>query len=126
MKFLVDANMAPRFASLLVQAGHDAVAVRDLGLAHASDDEILDRAIEEKRTIISHDTDFGTLLAFRKVGQPSFVLIRSSDSMTPDQQAALVLENLALIEDDLEGGAVAVFARDRLRIRRLPLRPELG
>ncbi len=114
--------MAPRFAKLLTQAGHDAIAVRDLGLADASDDEILDRAIAEKRTIVSHDTDFGTLLAFRNISSPSFVLIRSSDSMTPDEQAELVLGNLALIEDDLTEGAIAVFARGRLRSRRLPLR----
>lgn len=72
MKFLVDANMSPRFAGILRTEGHDAIAVRDLGLADASDDEILDHAISDQRVIISHDTDFGTLLTF-SAAQRSFV-----------------------------------------------------
>jgi predicted nuclease of predicted toxin-antitoxin system len=122
VRFLVDANMAPRFAERLRAAGHDAVAVRDLGLETASDDVILDRAIADSRIIVSHDTDFGTLLAFRRISAPSFVLIRSSDSLSPDEQADLVLANLVAITDDLAAGAIVVFARGRLRSRRLPVR----
>ena len=91
--------------------GADAIAVRDLGLADASDDDILDRTLEDHRAIVSHDTDFGALLAFRRISSPSFVLIRSSDSLTPDEQADLFLLNIAAISDDLEAGAIAVFAR---------------
>jgi predicted nuclease of predicted toxin-antitoxin system len=61
VKFIVDANLSPRVAELLRSAGHDAVAVREIGLADASDDEILDHALAGDRVIISHDTDFGSL-----------------------------------------------------------------
>ena len=121
MRFLVDANMSPRFAQRLRAAGHDAIAVRDLGLADASDDDILERALEDNRVIISHDTDFGALLAFRRISAPSFLLIRSSDSLTPDEQADLLLANFAAISDELVSGAIVVFARGHLRSRRLPL-----
>lgn len=121
MRFLVDANMSPRFAERLRAAGHDAIAVRDLGLADASDDDILERALEDNRVIISHDTDFGALLAFRRISAPSFLLIRSSDSLTPDEQADLLLANFAAISDELVSGAIVVFARGHLRSRRLPL-----
>lgn len=60
MRFVVDANLSPRVAGLLTAVGHDAVAVRDVGLHDATDDEILDRALTDDRIIISHDTDFGT------------------------------------------------------------------
>lgn len=66
MRFVVDANLSPRVADLLTEAGHDAVAVRHLGLQDALDDEILDLALNDDRIIISHDTDFGTLLAVRR------------------------------------------------------------
>ncbi len=78
MRFLVDANMSPRVAVLLRVEGHDAIAVREIGLANASDDEIVDSAAAQDRIVISHDTDFGTLLAFRRLTKPSFILIRSS------------------------------------------------
>jgi predicted nuclease of predicted toxin-antitoxin system len=44
VRFLVDANVSPRDAALLVAAGHDAIALRDVGLAAAPDDDILDWA----------------------------------------------------------------------------------
>jgi predicted nuclease of predicted toxin-antitoxin system len=101
---------------------HDAVAVRAIGLADASDDEIVDRAFVDERIVISHDTDFGTLLAFRRPGKPPFILIRSSDSLTPDDHAGLIIANLDAIRDDLKVGAIVVFARGHLRTRRLPVR----
>lgn len=94
MRFLVDANLSPRLAELLRSNGHDAIAVRDVGLGDASDDEILDRAAAEDRVVVSHDTDFSTLLAFRRLSRPSFILIRSSDPLTPDEQAALLISNM--------------------------------
>jgi predicted nuclease of predicted toxin-antitoxin system len=113
VKFLVDANMSPRVAEFLRSNGHDAVAVRDIGLAEASDDEILDCAAVDDRIVISHDTDFGALLAFRRLSKPSFILIRSSDPMTPDDHTSLILANLDAINDDLAAGAIVVFANAR-------------
>ena len=121
MKFLVDANLSPHMAELLESAGHDAVAVRELGLADASDEAILERASREERVLVSHDTDFGTLLAARGLTTPSFILFRSSDPITPDEQAALIIANLDSVAGELEAGAIVVFARGRLRTRRLPI-----
>ncbi len=122
MSFVVDANLSPRLAEFLRDAGHDAVHVRDIGMRAASDDEIVDSAISTDRIVISHDTDFGTLLAYRELSKPSFISIRSSDPVDVDHQARLVVANLDAMSDDLDAGAIAVFASGRLRIRRLPLR----
>ena len=122
MRFLVDANLSPDVARLLTAAGHDAVAVRDLGLRNAADDEILDRALIEDRVIVSHDTDFGTLLAVRRQTKPSFVLIRSADPLTAKQVAGLIVDNLHVMAADLTAGAIVTFARGHLRSRLLPLR----
>jgi predicted nuclease of predicted toxin-antitoxin system len=122
VRFLVDANLSPRVAELLTVAGHDAVAVRDLGLQTAPDDEIIDRALADDRVVISHDTDFGTLLAVRRLTKPSFILIRSSDPLTAEDVAELIKANLAAMADDLDSGAIITFARGHLRSRQLPLR----
>ena len=62
MKFLVDNALPPRFAELLTQAGHDATHVRAYGMQAVSDAEILERARQEGRAIISADTDFVAIL----------------------------------------------------------------
>jgi predicted nuclease of predicted toxin-antitoxin system len=99
---LVDANLSPRVAELLNAAGHDAVAVREVGLRDAPDDEILDHALAEDRVVISHDTDFGTLLAVRRLTKPSFILIRSADPLTADDVAHMLIDNLPTMAPDLD------------------------
>jgi predicted nuclease of predicted toxin-antitoxin system len=46
-------------AELLKADGHDAVRVSELGLARADDSEILQRAIESNRILLTVDGDFG-------------------------------------------------------------------
>ena len=49
MKFLVDNALSPVLAALLQQAGHDAIHVRSVGLQHADDEVIFERAATEHR-----------------------------------------------------------------------------
>lgn len=56
MKFLVDNARSPDVAAQLCSAGHDALHVRDRGLAEAEDAVILDLAAAEERVIITADT----------------------------------------------------------------------
>ena len=53
MKFLIDNALSPALAALLQQAGHDAIHVRSIGLQHADDDVIFDRAAVERRIVVS-------------------------------------------------------------------------
>lgn len=121
MRFLIDNALSPRVAELLARAGHDAVHVRAYDLQSASDDEIVERARAEHRIVVSADTDFGTILALRHERQPSFVLFRRGIERRPEQQAALLLANLAACAQDLEDGAVIALEPGRLRSRRLPI-----
>ena len=53
MRFLVDQCLSASLAEGLVAAGHDAVYTADYGLSRAGDDEILARAADEDRVLIS-------------------------------------------------------------------------
>ena len=83
----------------------------------------MELARRQQRTIISGDTDFGELLAQTNANSPSFILLRRQDRRRASQIAALLLANLDVIADELQAGAVVVLDDTRLRIRRLPLRP---
>lgn len=124
MKFLIDNALSPNISVRLARAGHDAKHVRDYGLQAAGDDEIFDRAQAERRVLVSADTDFGTLLAMRKERYPSVILLRrGAQQRRPDQQADVLMTNLAAIESDLNAGSLIVVEPDRMRVRQLPILP---
>lgn len=124
MRFLVDANLSPVVPARLSERGHDAVHVADVGLLTASDEEILMRAGDDERVVLSADSDFGTLLAVGRLSKPSFVLLRSADHLTPRQQADLVLAHLPQVGEDLAAGAIVSVAHLRVRVRSLPVADE--
>jgi len=126
MKFLIDSALSPALAALLQQAGHDAVHVRSIGLQHAEDDVIFDRAAAERRILVSADADFGTLLALRSSQQPSVIQFRGEGSRKPDVLARTLLTNLPQLVDALENGSIVTFEPARVRVRLLPIGPRGG
>jgi len=126
VKFLVDENLSPRLASLLVDAGHDADHVARVGLAASDDATLMEFAESTNAVIISADTDFSPLLSRTTRTSPSVVLFRRPADRRPEQQARLILDNLEQFASALEHGAVVVFMDERIRVRRLPLIPRDG
>lgn len=61
MKLLIDVGVGQGVERWLQDAGHDAVAVRDLD-PRMSDRDILALAVSEQRLVITLDKDFGELV----------------------------------------------------------------
>jgi predicted nuclease of predicted toxin-antitoxin system len=120
LRFLVDNALSPKLAEGLRQAGHDAVHLREIGRQSAPDSEVLARAIEEDRIVISSDMDFGDLIATRELMRPSVILFRRVERRT-NSRLALLLKNLAAIRVDLERGSIVILESSRIRIRGLPI-----
>jgi hypothetical protein len=54
------------------------------------------------------------------------ILLRSTDRLTPDQQADLIIANLDTVAADLQTGAVVTIGRGHLRVRSLPVRAAIS
>jgi len=119
MRFLVDANLSPRVAAWLRSLGHDAAHVFDLDMAAGRDEQILARAAEESRILLTSDLDFGEIQA-RSSGSGSVVILRLR-SHASARVIARLGQALAPATPALENGAIVTIEEARLRIRRLPV-----
>jgi predicted nuclease of predicted toxin-antitoxin system len=123
MKFLLDMNLSPRWVAALAGAGWQAKHWSEIGKVDARDLEILSYAASNNYVLITHDLDFGAILAITHGRKPSVVQIRGTD-ISPDAIANLTIAALHHVEAELVAGALLTVEADRTRLRILPLRIE--
>ena len=58
MNFLADESCAGPVIAALREAGHDVVAIAEVAKG-VTDEQVLERALNEKRVLITEDRDFG-------------------------------------------------------------------
>jgi predicted nuclease of predicted toxin-antitoxin system len=80
MKFLADMGISPRVMAALRKQGHDAVHLQEQDLGRMPDHQILVKASEEGRILLTHDLDFGELLAASGGSLPSVIIFRLKDA----------------------------------------------
>lgn len=113
MRFLIDNALPPQLAELLLAAGFDAIHVLAYSMHAAKDEEILARALDENRIIVSADSDFGTILAMQEANRPSFILFREPNLLVARDYFDALLPALPALEPELTTGCVAVFRKGR-------------
>lgn len=121
MKFLIDMGLGRSTASFLRLQGHDALHLRDQGLQRLSDTLIVDKAVSEGRTILTHDLDFGRLVAMSRQNLPSVITFRLTDmrAHNVNNQLQVILDRFV---EELESGALVSVTDQAIRIRRLPVK----
>lgn len=93
MRLLVDENISPLIIESLRGKGHDVKAVRELAKG-AKDEEIIQTAIKENRTLLTQDKDMGHIYYFSKRENLRIIILR------PSPQS---LENLRKLLEDFLG-----------------------
>ena len=120
MKLLVDMNLSPRWVSTLAMGGIEAEHWSRLGAANAPDARIMAHARQHDYVVLTHDLDFGAILAATHGGKPSVVQIRAEDA-NPDAIGTQVMIALRQMAVELETGALVTLDPKRTRLRVLPL-----
>jgi predicted nuclease of predicted toxin-antitoxin system len=120
MKLLVDMNLSPHWVDLLANAGIDAEHWSKIGPHNAPDSEIMAYAKANEYIVLTHDLDFGAILAATHGEKPSVVQIRSED-VSPDAIGKQVIVALCQMESELKSGALLTIDPRRTRLRILPL-----
>ena len=120
MRFLADMGISPKIVDVLERLGHQAVHLQQQGLHRLKDSAILEKARKEGCILLTHDLDFGDLLAASGADLPSVVIFRLRN-MRPERVDLYLLNIIAQYPKALEDGAIVTVTEGRVRVRNLPL-----
>ena len=123
MNFLLNMNVHRDMAAPLKKRGHVCRHVGDIGLSRAKDVEIVAEAKRTGEVIITHDLDYGHLLAFSGEKAPSVIILRLRD-LGLDEVLSRLDSVWKEIESPLLDGAIVSLSDKSLRIRNLPIEAE--
>ncbi len=79
MKLLLDMNLSPRWIQTLEEKGWETVHWTSVGDPRASDREIMKWAHDHDHVVVTHDLDFGAMLAATSAQKPSVIQVRTRD-----------------------------------------------
>jgi predicted nuclease of predicted toxin-antitoxin system len=117
MNFVADESCAGPVIRALREAGHDVVAIAEVAKG-ATDEAVLDRALNEKRVLITEDRDFGELVYAR--GRPSTgVILVRFQSLARRAKPATVIDAVAKLGARLQD-AFTVIEPGRVRVSSRP------
>jgi predicted nuclease of predicted toxin-antitoxin system len=122
MKLLIDMNISPLWVDFLGLAGLTAEHWASVGERDAADTDIMAYAAAKDYIVLTHDLDFGAILAATNGAKPSVVQFRAND-LSPDTLGRYLINALRVMEAELEQGALLTIEPGRARMRLLPLRP---
>jgi predicted nuclease of predicted toxin-antitoxin system len=120
MKLLLDQGLPRSAVTWLEEAGIDTVHVAEIGWSAADDTDILQRARDDERVVVTLDADFHALLALSAATSPSVIRIRI-ERLRAQALTNLLLRVIERLAEDLEQGIVVTVEPSRIRLRRLPL-----
>ena len=119
MKFLIDQDVYAITVRFLRNLGHDVITAGEIGLSRASDSDLLRKAEEQDRILITRDRDYGGLVFVEGLGRGVIYLrMLPSDQTEVHEELALILKTYH--EDKLKEAFVVVES-GRHRFRRLPM-----
>lgn len=120
MRLLIDMNLSPKWAAFLQNSGFEAVHWSAVGNVSAPDSEIMAYAKAKGWIILTHDLDFGAILAATGGDAPSVVQVRADD-VSIDAIGEIIVAGLKAAADMLVKGALVTIAPSRMRVTILPM-----
>jgi predicted nuclease of predicted toxin-antitoxin system len=115
-------GISPQTVEYLRRSGHEVRHLRELGLSRLPDSEILAKARSEACILLTHDLDFGELLAACGAELPSVVIFRLRD-MRPGSLNQALDTILERHQKELRSGVIMSVSEGQVRMRSLPLFP---
>ena len=120
MRLLIDMNLSPKLADLLISDNIISTHWNTVGKTTATDSEIVMYALQNEYVIVTCDLDFSAILAVTHGKKPSIIQVRTR-YMPHNKLAGIVIKSITQNIDDLNSGAILTIDAKKSRSRLLPL-----
>jgi predicted nuclease of predicted toxin-antitoxin system len=120
IKIIIDMNLPPSLVSILDNEGWEALHWSSIGDPGATDSEIMRYAKKGGYVVLTHDLDFGAILAATGWKTPSVIQIRTQD-VFPESIGNMIIATIHQFLDDIKKGALISVDESRSRARILPI-----
>lgn len=115
MKFLLNMNLPRKLGDYLIDKEHEARHAGNVGMFKSPDIDIVKHARLNDEVIITHDLDYGNILAFSKEQKPSVIIFRIRNT-TVENLFNNLIKVLADIENELRQGSIVIIEDAAVRI----------
>ena len=120
MKLLLDQGLPRSTVLELYKLNIDSIHVGDIGMAASTDADIINKALDDGRIVVTLDSDFHTILATNKNIEPSVIRIRIEGLKSKD--FSKIIQNVLLsAREEINNGAAISVNDNGIRIHKLPL-----
>jgi len=117
MKFLLGQDVYALTAHFLKSLRHDVITAREVGCSQSADSDLIIKAQEQGRILVTRDRDFGNLIFVRGLNAGIIYLRVSPSTLSAvHKEIEVVLKSYS--EDDLKA-AFVVVEHGRHRFRKL-------
>ncbi len=120
IKIIIDMNLPPSLVSILKNEGWETLHWSSIGDPGATDSEIMRYAKKGGYMVITHDLDFGAILAATGWKTPSVIQIRTQD-VFPEAIGKMIIATIHQFSNEIKKGALISVDESRSRARILPI-----
>jgi len=115
IKILTDENISPKVVAFLRQYGIDILDTKEQHWYGKNDEDLMSTAYQDKRFVLTHDSDFGTLAINER--KPCYGILYLRLSNLNPRNVIRACENVFRKDVDVFPGTILVIEETRIRIR---------
>lgn len=115
IKILTDENISPKVVAFLRQYGIDILDTKEQHWYGKNDEDLMSTAYQDKRFVLTHDSDFGTLAINER--KPCYGILYLRLSNLNPRNVIRVCEHVFRKDVDVFPGTILVIEETRIRIR---------
>lgn len=117
MRLFCDENIRDTTTAWLRAQGHDAISVKEVGIAGSDDITVLDHAVAENRVLLTFNADFADIRTLASIDHPGIIRLRLK-IQTEEVVHPILQRVLEQLLDEITTNLLITVQSDKMRRRK--------